>query len=49
MNCLVTDSLGKVHAVTFYHTLDERDFYFSGCYCVSAWMPLPELYKEVEE
>lgn len=45
MNCLVTDSLGKVHAVTFYHALDDRESYFSGCYCVRAWMSLPEPYK----
>lgn len=45
MNCLVTDSLGNVHKVTFYHALDGRESYFSGCYCVRAWMPLPEPYK----
>lgn len=46
MNCLVTDSLGKVHKVTFYHALDGRGSYFSGCYVVRAWMPLPEPYRE---
>lgn len=49
MNCLVTDSLGRVHKVTFYHSLDGRESYFSGCYCVMAWMPLPEPYKSQKE
>lgn len=46
MNCLVTDNLGKVHKVTFYHALDGRESYFSGCYCVRAWMSSPEPYRE---
>ena len=49
MNCLVTDSLGKVHKATFYHALDGRESYFSGLYCVRAWMPLPEPYKAERE
>ena len=49
MNCLVTDSLGKIHKVTFYHALDGRESYFSGCYCVRAWMPLPELFEAESE
>ena len=49
MNCLMTDSLGKVHKATFYHALDGRESYFSGCYCVIAWMPLPEPYKADKE
>ena len=49
MNCLVTDSLGKVHTVTFYQALDGRESYFSGCYCVRAWMPLPKPYKAESE
>lgn len=49
MNCLVTDSLGKVHQVTFHQALDGRESYFSGCYCVRAWMPLPEPYKAESE
>ena len=48
MNCLVTDSLENVHEVTFYPALDGRESYFSGCYCVRAWMPLPEPYKKGE-
>jgi hypothetical protein len=48
MNCLVTDSLENVHEVTFYPALDGRESYFSGCYCVRAWMPLPEAYKKSE-
>ena len=48
MNCLVTDSLENVHEVTFYPALDGRESYFSGCYCVRAWMPLPSAYTESE-
>jgi len=48
MNCLVTDSLGKIHKVTFYYALDGREPYFSGCYCVRAWMPLPAPYEPQE-
>ena len=49
MNCLVTDSLGKVHASTFRHALDGRESYFSGCYCVIAWMPLPKPHQVESE
>ena len=48
MNCLVTDSLGKVHNVTFYHALDGRGSYFTGCYVVRAWMPLPAPFEPRE-
>lgn len=49
MNCLITDSLGKIHQVSFYFAIDGREPYFSGCYCVRAWMPLPEPYKAESE
>ena len=45
---LVTDSKGNVALSEFYLSISDKKPYWSGMIDVKAWMPLPELYRRMQ-